>query len=42
MDLLDRLDPELAAVLRTFPPAGLTNWQDLAATRAGFGASVSS
>jgi acetyl esterase/lipase len=36
MDFLDRLDPELAAVLQTLPAEGLANWQDLAGTRAGF------
>ena len=36
MDLLDRLDPELATVVRTLPPEGLANWQDLPGTRAGF------
>jgi acetyl esterase/lipase len=36
VDYIDRLDPELAAVLRTLPAEGLSNWQDLAGTRAGF------
>jgi acetyl esterase/lipase len=35
MDFLQRLDPELAAVLETLPAEGLFNWQDLPATRAG-------
>lgn len=35
MDFLDRLDPELAAVLETLPPEGLFSWQDLTATRVG-------
>lgn len=33
MDFLDRLDPELAAVLATFPPGGTLNWDDLPGTR---------
>jgi acetyl esterase/lipase len=36
MDFVERLDPELAAVLQTLPAEGLSNWQDLPGTRAGF------
>jgi acetyl esterase/lipase len=34
VDFLQRLDPELAAVLETLPAEGFLNWQDLAGTRA--------
>ena len=32
-DLMQRYDPELLAVLQTFPSVSLVNWDDLAATR---------
>jgi acetyl esterase/lipase len=35
MDFTDKLDPELAAALQTFPAEGI-NWQDLPATRSAF------
>ncbi len=34
MDFVERLDPEVAAVLQTLPPEGFLNWQDLPGTRA--------
>jgi acetyl esterase/lipase len=33
---MDRLDPELAAVLQMQPEEGMSNWQDLPAMRTGF------